>query len=279
MQTPPPPNPWPSATWPPTPWPPRHRREGLWLGIGLGAVAAVIVALVLLLVLPPTLFGAGPTRSNPVQAPFTDTQGGTSTGSGLLIHCGSGLPNTQTSWVCLKATAGPLTGYARGWYQFQSNYTFDNLSGLHYYEGVGALNLAPGFASMEGVCDVNAGGFARIYVFWHVWLFDATMGYYVDQSNSGYLWDSGTEVCPTGGGSLPAVSSPPMVEGLSAGVLPQSSATFLAGHVYVFTFFLGCTGQVSLTASSGLSQLSAGCNMNSASPSSNTFVEYGVSVR
>lgn len=266
----------PPPGWLPPPGPPagpgHPRSDWLLLGVGGGGVAAVVaIVLVVLLVVP--------TASVPPPAVRQDTSGGTQLGSGQLVHCGAGFPTTDSSWICLNASVGSLGGSARGWYQFQTDFNLTSLSGRHSYTGIGALNLAAGFASVGGSCAPGQSGFARVYVFWHVWVYDNTVQTYLDQQNSGYLWDSGPVNCPGGGGPLPVVGSPALVGPASSfmsGGFPLD--LFVAGHSYRFTFFLGCTGQVSLTGPAASGGLAAGCNLNAPAPSSNTFVETGIAI-
>ena len=107
-------------------------------------------------------------------------------------------------------------------------------------------------------------------------MFDNTIGSYIDQSNSGYIWDSGTVSCPGGAGTLPQISSPPLTGSVRSLVGGSGYDLFESGHSYRFTFFLGCTGDAELPSGSSGSTLSAGCNIGSASPGSSTFVENGI---
>ena len=120
---------------------------------------------------------------------------------------------------------------------------------------------------MNLTCGPGANAYARAYVFWHVWVFDGTTGTYVDQNNSGYLWDSGDVPCPNGGGTV-SVGSPAMMGSFNSSSYLAAGTTFVAGDSYVFTFFLGCTAEADV----GVTPASAGAFCNDASsPSSNAY--------
>ncbi len=199
------------------------------------------------------------------------TKGGTMTGHGVLAYCTPGLTSLTTGWVCSRAVVTHGVGYARGWDQLQGNVQLSNLSGPHSFWGVGALNLSTGYAQVRVSCLGSGDAYARVYVFWHVWVYDRTVGAYVDQLNSGYIWDSGDYFCPFGGGSL-VVSSPKMVGAFNSSTYGLFSMDFTAGHTYLFTFFLGCTAEASVSLSTPSDPAAAGafCNIPSKA-ASNTF--------
>jgi hypothetical protein len=200
------------------------------------------------------------------------SRGGATTGVGSLSYCESALTSTDTGYVCERATVIHGVGYARGWVQVQANAASSNLSGWQTFWGVGSTNLAAGYAQDRISC-INGYGSAsaQVYVFWHVWIYDQNLGTYVDQLNSGYLWDSALYGCPSGGGSV-MISSPPMKSTFNSSTYGTFGYNFTAGHTYVFTFFLGCTALAQVTRDGPLDQAVAGAFCNDPqSPTHNTF--------
>ena len=122
--------------------PPARPNERVWFAVGGGGLAVVILVIFLFVALP-QLFPPASTSPPTVAAV---TRGGYQTGSGQLNYCGAGSPSPTTSWLCFEATAGPGSGGARGWYQFQTDFNFTNLTGAHSYYPDGSLSLAPGVA-------------------------------------------------------------------------------------------------------------------------------------
>lgn len=200
-----------------------------------------------------------------------NTNGGATSGAGSLRYCGHAMTSTTTGWGCNAATTVGAAGSARGWVQLQGNTQIRNLSGSHYFWEVGSLNLAHGYARLALWCPSGSSAYARVYVFWHVWVYDETAGSYTDQLNSGYIWDSGYVYCPAGGGSQ-VVYSPKMVGGFNSSTLGHYRTGFVASHTYLVTGFLGCAADAEvLTAPShGTVAVGAFCNIAS-SASSSTF--------
>ena len=248
---------------------PRHR-VGHWTEIaGIGAAFAVLLG-----ALPVVAAG---TVGAPVFAAYP-TSGGASSGPGRLQHCGTAMTGPETGWVCGRATVAGGIGDARGWVQLQGNVQFTNLSGLRTFWGLGALHLAAGYASLNVTCSPSGSAYARVYVFWHVWVADHTLGLYVAQFNSGYIWDSGYVNCPLLGGSVSA-SSPTLSGPFNSSSYGSYATTFSSSDTYVFTFFLGCTAEASVgsTTSSGPATAAADCNTAS-NPANNTFTLNSVQV-
>lgn len=235
---------------------------------GFGAVCAV-------------LFSALPVAAGTVAAPVFvvhATTGGATSGPGHVLHCGHAMITSKTGWVCERTTVAGGVGDAREWVQLQGNAQFTNLSGTQAFWGLGALHLAAGYASLNVTCSSGASAYARVYVFWHVWVADKTLGIYVDQFNSGYIWDSGYAYCPFGGGSV-AVSSPPLSGPFNSSSHGLFFTSFSSSDTYVFTFFLGCTAEANVgsTTSSSPATSAAYCNTAS-SPTNNTFTLNSVQV-
>jgi|GEM_PF-1448621 len=235
------------------------------LGVAVGTTAFA-----LLLVLLPASLG---TAVAPRGVGFG--HGGSSSGSGVLALCSHGLVNTHTGWVCEEARAATTTGYARGWAQLEFNASPNvGLSGHHAFYLDGALNLSAGFARASGTCAAGGSGYADIYVFWHVWVFDNNLSTYVSQSNSGYLWKSATLSC---GSTWQMIQSPASSFAFSTSSYVSTGPvaySFNGAHSYTFQMFLGCTAEASFTApfngTATGSEMGAFCNFPT-SASSNTF--------
>ena len=224
-----------------------------------------MVVVAVLLLLPGTLAAKTPKIR---AATITTGTGPTPTsGSGSVKFCpGTTVTiggNGATAWLCMRATASGSNGYGRGWDQLQA-YTQYSLSvggGLHSYYGLGFLQLPRGFAVDAGNCSATASASARTYVFWHIWVWDNTTAAYVDQSASGYIWDSGTVGCPVGGGAFRA-SSPALTGTFNSSSIAGGPSwfTFTSSHTYTFVFFLGCTVEASLSTTTVGDFATARCN-------------------
>jgi hypothetical protein len=226
-------------------------------GPGIATIFAIAL-LVLLLLVPTTVAAPG----SPVGG-ATITSGGTVTSPGYLTYCPAALTSPTTGYICEIASVHGTSGYARGWDQLQSNASLRGLSGTHQYYGLGRLNLSAGFLHISERCSNGGNTYARVYVFWHVWVYDRTLGSYVDQSNSGYIMDSGTLWC-SAGWSVSA-SSPALRGAFNSSTYSGTSwpgYAFNASHAYTFTFFLGCTAEASVYTYSGTaaSDVRAYCN-------------------
>lgn len=235
---------------------------------GFGGVLAILVAVSILA-----------TGVSPV--PLTrilPSKGSTASGTGAFQPCGGAVTNATTGWVCNRAIALHGVGYARGWTQLQASVVLSNLSGTQPFWGDGALQLARGFAQVRVACLPGASAYARVYVFWHVWIYDRNSGTFVDQLNSGYVWDSGDTYCPASGGSV-TVSSPKISGTFNSSHYGSYTYDFAASHAYILTFFLGCTSEAQVSAAGPGAQATAGafCNIPG-SASSSTMSLYGVSV-
>lgn len=248
----------------------RWRSHGV-LGVGSVSMTAFVVALLLPGALASTVVGVGGAHLS---------RGGSTTGAGSLSYCGSAMTAADTGYVCERATVVHGTGSARGWVQVQANTVDSNLSGNHAFWAVGSLNLSAGYAQVRVSCANSVGNAsAQVYLFWHVWVYDETRGYYADQTNSGYIWNSNSVGCPAGGGSV-IVYSPAIKGAFNSSSYGFTFLTgFAAGHTYLFTFFLGCTASATVTTSEAPNLAVAGafCNVPS-SPAKNTFTLTSVDV-
>lgn len=249
----------------------RWRRAGWVTAGGSIPVAIALVALVV----------PGAFASNVIAVGTAHmSRGGSTSGVGALSYCSSSMTSSTTGYVCERATVVHNTGSARGWVQVQANAVASNLSGWHYFWGVGSTNLASGYAQDRISCANGFGNAqAQVYVFWHVWVYDETLGTYVDQLNSGYLWNSNLYGCPAGGGSL-LVLSPALKGTFNSSTYGSFGYTFTAGHTYLFTFFLGCTAAAYVYTAGPTTQAVAGsfCN-DPQSPTKNTFTTTSVEWR
>jgi hypothetical protein len=219
----------------------------------------LVVGVVLLLI--PAAVGAPP-PATVVLHHASLTHGGSARAPGTLGPCSSGITRNRTGYVCVSASSVGANGSARGFDQIQASAASASLSGLHAFYGQGFLHLLPGFASVDLNCTAGSSSWAQVYVYWHVWVFDTTIQSYATQSNSGYIWDSGMVVCNSFGGTI-QVGSPALQGGFNSSAYASTgsvSYTFVAGHNYVFTFFLGCTATASTYGSPGDS-VSASCNL------------------
>ncbi|MCI4337265.1 MAG: hypothetical protein L3K17_08795 [Thermoplasmata archaeon] len=233
-----------------------------------------VVALLVVLLLPGGL--ASPIVSVGIAHP---SRGGVTTGVGKLSYCASAMTSSDTGYVCERATVVHGVGFARGWVQVQANAVDSNLSGWHNFWGVRSTNLSYGFAQDRLSCINGLGGAnAQVYVFWHVWVYDVKLGTYVDQLNSGYLWNSNSYSCPPGGGSV-LVFSPPIKGAFNSTSYGSFGYDFAAGHPYLFTFFLGCTAQAQVTATGPTDQSVAGAFCNDPqSATRNTFTTSSIGI-
>jgi len=205
-------------------------------------------------------------------------RGGAHTAPGVLKYCSEGKLSANTGWVCMGSSVQGTSGYARGWTDLIGKVS-TKLAGIHSYYEVGAINVSAGFLRVSGHCAPGAfGSYARVYLFWHVWVYDVNLSAYVDQGNSGFIWDSGYAYCGTTGWIR--ASSPSMVKSFNSssyyGGAP--SFRFVTGHVYEFTLFMGCTTEVSVSSGSSTPSIFGSfCNSPTA-PSSNSLSIYGLAI-
>lgn len=244
------------------------------LGARVGAAAGVGGALAILLAVSSLAAGISPVTLTAI----IPSKGGATTGVGAFQTCGPGILNRTTGWVCDRAIVVHGAGYARGWSQLTGAVALTNLSGVQQFWGDGALSLARGYAQVRLGCQPGGAANGQVYVFWHVWVYDRNLGTFVDQFNSGYIWNSGAYSCPSGGGTV-YVSSPKISGSFNSSHYGSFSYDFVASHSYVFTFFLGCTAEAQVTTWAPGSQAAAGafCNIPS-STSTNTMSLFGVTV-
>lgn len=235
---------------------------------GVGSVFAILLAF--------SSLAAG--LSTVTLSPIIPSTGNATTGTGQFQACGPGVLNSTTGWVCDRAIAYHGDGYARGWSQLSAAVALTNLSGTQQFWGTGALSLARGYAQVRVGCAPGAAASGQVYVFWHVWVYDRTLGTFVDQLNSGYIWNSGLYSCPAGGGTV-MVSSPKFSGTFNSSDYGRFSYDFVPTHSYVFTFFLGCTAEAQVSVAGPIAQAAAGafCNIPG-SMSTNTMSLYGVTV-
>lgn len=255
--------------------PSSHRSSRIAALSTLGVVAGIA----LLMLLPGTL--AAPVNRITSASITTGTGPTATTGTGAVNFCpGTSVtlvPGGARAWLCMSASASNGSGYGRGWDQLQSNSTYSVHvpSGTRAYWGLGTLHLAAGFASVSGSCPSGASGYARAYLFWHVWVWDNTTSSWASQSNSGYIWDSGDVSCPTSGGSIHA-SSPAMVGLFNSSAYLPSTLRFSGSNTYTFVSFLGCTVEASLTTASSPASVIASCNPTGSA--ANTVLTHSVDV-
>lgn len=254
------------------------KRTGPFLSIRNGGTGALVLAsgAVLLLLMPvapaqATAFALG--------GPSIGT-GGSATAPGKLAHCPSGIVLPQSAYLCLRALATSTSGsaYARGWAQLEMNTTRSGLSGTHSFFEKGKLNLTAGYAQLSLSCSVNGTAYGRVYIFYHVWVWDQTAGNFASQSNSGYIWDSGYYYCPSNGASL-NVKSPRLQTSFNTAFLPSTgstSLTFAAGHTYVFILFVGCTAEASSGPASVYSHAASYCNFQKSTGNTMTLSSLGI---
>jgi len=246
-----------------------RRIERWWASPALGSAA------VLALFLLPT--GTASTVSS---ASFGYDHGGYSTAPGVLDYCGHGVVASHVAWVCLAAKASG-SGYARGSPWVDTNVSVPHLSGTYTLAVLGAYNLSAGTLRVSGHCPYGSTGYARIYIYWHLWIFDATLGTYVSQSNSGWIWDSGDVSCPATGGSF-ALLSPPLVASFnSSGFYSTGSTsyTFVSSDHYALTGIMGCTGEASASStSSAVAFTTAVCDQLPSNKTANTLSVTGIAL-
>lgn len=238
-------------------------------GLGTGTLAVVVAVL---LAFPVTAANVTP----PTLTSPTLTRGGWASLNAKLAFCHGSLVLPQSAYLCERVVADSHPGAAasaRGWVNFQMNETRTGLNGTHSFYELGFLNLSASWARLSLSCGAYGTAHARVYIFYHIWIWDETTLQYVSQSNSGYIWGSGPHHCPAGGGTV-ILGSPTLVRGFNTSRLASTGATsftFVGTDTYTFTLFVGCTARADSHSSLGPTTAVASCNLRQSSSETMTI--------
>ncbi|MCI4331165.1 MAG: hypothetical protein L3K19_04885 [Thermoplasmata archaeon] len=234
------------------------RRVGRLTAVGAGASA---LAVALLLVAPalaaPAPFLVQRARINHYAGPNLPSGGGHVSRCAGLTSFGArtGSAGAYSAWLCDRAKVAGSAGYARGVDEvITETARVTGISGTYTYAGIGNLTLPPGWAEAKVTCtgtssNSTATAFARVYLFYAVWINDTYKGSSVHvTANINYLWNSYTPSCRGPGTSSllsPNLTGAFNTSGLSGGPFSYS---FASTHSYQFEFVLGCAAEASISS-------------------------------